>query len=35
VICARRLRRSLLPGFDGVEIFENDFLAFDGTPRHQ
>ncbi|MBX3578738.1 MAG: sugar phosphate isomerase/epimerase and 4-hydroxyphenylpyruvate domain-containing protein [Rhizobiaceae bacterium] len=20
-------------GFDGVEIFENDFLAFDGTPR--
>ena len=19
-------------GFDGVEIFENDFLAFDGTP---
>ena len=20
-------------GFDGIEIFENDFLAFDGTPR--
>jgi 4-hydroxyphenylpyruvate dioxygenase len=20
-------------GFDGVEIFENDFLAFDGSPR--
>ena len=20
-------------GFDGVEIFENDLLAFDGTPR--
>ncbi len=20
-------------GFDGVEIFENDFLAYDGSPR--
>ena len=20
-------------GFDGVEIFENDFLTFDGSPR--
>jgi 4-hydroxyphenylpyruvate dioxygenase len=20
-------------GFDGIEIFENDFLAFDGRPR--
>src|SRR6185436_17126349 len=20
-------------GFDGIEIFENDFLAFDGSPR--
>jgi len=20
-------------GFDGIEIFENDFLTFDGTPR--
>ncbi|MGO4837283.1 3-keto-5-aminohexanoate cleavage protein, partial [Rhizobiaceae sp. 2RAB30] len=20
-------------GYDGVEIFENDFLAFDGSPR--
>ena len=20
-------------GFDGIEIFENDFLAFDGLPR--
>jgi 3-dehydroshikimate dehydratase len=28
-----KLRASAAAGFDGVEIFENDFLAFDGSPR--
>jgi 4-hydroxyphenylpyruvate dioxygenase len=27
-----KLAAIALAGFDGVEIFENDFLAFDGTP---
>ncbi|MFN3399698.1 MAG: sugar phosphate isomerase/epimerase family protein, partial [Ferrovibrio sp.] len=28
-----KLQAIAAAGFDGVEIFENDFLAFDGTPR--
>src|SRR3546814_4452832 len=28
-----KLQTIAAAGFDGVEIFENDFLAFDGTPR--
>ncbi|HLT76923.1 MAG TPA: TIM barrel protein [Ferrovibrio sp.] len=29
----RKLQAIAAAGFDGVEIFENDFLAFDGSPR--
>ena len=28
-----KLAAAAAAGFDGVEIFENDFLAFDGSPR--
>ena len=28
-----KLQAIAAAGFDGVEIFENDFLAFDGPPR--
>lgn len=28
-----KLEAIAIAGFDGIEIFENDFLAFDGTPR--
>jgi 4-hydroxyphenylpyruvate dioxygenase len=30
---AEKLAAISAAGFDGVEIFENDFLAFDGSPR--
>ncbi|MEC9346626.1 MAG: TIM barrel protein [Pseudomonadota bacterium] len=30
---AEKLAAISAAGFDGIEIFENDFLAFDGTPR--
>ncbi len=30
---AEKLSAISAAGFDGVEIFENDFLAFDGSPR--
>ncbi|MDO6966691.1 bifunctional sugar phosphate isomerase/epimerase/4-hydroxyphenylpyruvate dioxygenase family protein [Rhizobium alvei] len=30
---AEKLAAIAAAGFDGVEIFENDFLAFDGSPR--
>jgi 4-hydroxyphenylpyruvate dioxygenase len=30
---AEKLAAISTAGFDGVEIFENDFLAFDGSPR--
>ncbi|MGE0255749.1 MAG: bifunctional sugar phosphate isomerase/epimerase/4-hydroxyphenylpyruvate dioxygenase family protein [Alphaproteobacteria bacterium] len=30
---AEKLQAIAAAGFDGVEIFENDFLAFDGSPR--
>jgi 4-hydroxyphenylpyruvate dioxygenase len=30
---AEKLAAIAAAGFDGIEIFENDFLAFDGTPR--
>ncbi|WP_337271161.1 bifunctional sugar phosphate isomerase/epimerase/4-hydroxyphenylpyruvate dioxygenase family protein [Oryzifoliimicrobium ureilyticus] len=29
----QKLQAIAAAGFDGVEIFENDFLAFDGSPR--
>jgi 4-hydroxyphenylpyruvate dioxygenase len=29
----KKLRAIAQAGFDGVEIFENDFLSFDGGPR--
>jgi 4-hydroxyphenylpyruvate dioxygenase len=30
---AEKLQAIAAAGFDGIEIFENDFLAFDGSPR--
>ena len=30
---ADKLRAIAAAGFDGVEVFENDFLTFDGNPR--
>ena len=30
---AEKLAAIAAAGFDGVEIFENDFLAFDGSPQ--
>lgn len=30
---ADKLRAIAAAGFDGVEVFENDFLTFDGSPR--
>ena len=30
---AEKLAAIAAAGFDGIEIFENDFLIFDGTPK--